>query len=165
MNNKHKIIFINTILAHKKLKGEAQVLSINGISFKRYIEVWKVKKDLEYYKEYSLGIITDSDANPNRIEEYKELADSRKNVYVGITDKYRRTFELELIHSNKSYLEKLFSKKDKELEDYMTESSNKTICALKLSESIFENQEENFIVPPYIDNVLKKVIGEKYDKF
>ena len=157
-------IFINTILAHKKLKGEAQVLSINGISFKRYIEVWKVKKDLEYYKEYSLGIITDSDANPNRIEEYKELADSKKNVYVGITDKYRRTFELELIHSNKSYLEKLFSKKDKELEDYMTESSNKTICALKLSESIFENQEENFIVPPYIDNVLKKVIGEKYDK-
>ena len=156
-------IFINTVLEKKNLKGSAQVISINGISFKRYIEVWKIKKEMEYYKDYSLGIITDSDDNIDRIKEYKALEDDSKKVYVGVTDISRRTFELELIYNNKLYLEKLFSKKDKELENYMTNSSNKTSCAIKLSKEILEN-EEKFIVPPYIENVLRKVIGDKYDK-
>ena len=98
--------------------------------------------------------------NSNRLNNSNKK-NIRKEIesYIRKTDTYKICLE-----EYKSYLEKLFSKKDKKLEDYMTESSNKTICALKLSESIFENQEENFIVPPYIDNVLKKVIGEKYDK-
>ena len=101
--------------------------------------------------------------NIDRIKEYKALEDDSKKVYVGVTDISRRTFELELIYNNKLYLEKLFSKKDKELENYMTNSSNKTSCAIKLSKEILEN-EEKFIVPPYIENVLRKVIGDKYDK-
>lgn len=155
-------IFINSILTRKKLKGQVQVLSINGISFKRYIEVWKAKKKLTYYNTYSLGIITDSDASQTRIDEYKALNEESKKVFIGITDITRRTFEVELIYSNKIYLENLFSKKDQALEDYMTESNNKTKCALILSDKII-NSDDEITVPPYIDDILKKVIGDCYD--
>lgn len=155
-------IFINSILTRKKLKGKVQVLSINGISFKRYIEVWKAKKELTYYNTYSLGIITDSDESQTRIDEYKALNEESKKVFIGITDITRRTFEVELIYSNKTYLENLFSKKDQALEDYMTQSNNKTKCALILSDKII-NSDDEITVPPYIDDILKKVIGDSYD--
>ena len=155
-------IFINSILTRKKLKGQVQVLSINGISFKRYIEVWKAKKELTYYNTYSLGIITDSDESQTRIDEYKALNEESKKVFIGITDITRRTFEVELIYSNKTYLENLFSKKDQALEDYMTQSNNKTKCALILSDKII-NSDDEITVPPYIDDILKKVIGDSYD--
>lgn len=155
-------IFINSILNRKELKGKVQILSINGISFKRYIEVWKAKKEISYYNTYSLGIITDSDGKLARIQEYNNLNDENKKIFIGITDVARKTFEIELIHSNKDYLESLFSRKDQDLEDYMTESNNKTSNALMLSDKII-NSDDEIVVPPYIDNVLRNVIGDSYD--
>ena len=44
----------------------------------------------------------------------------------------------------------------------MTESNNKTKCALILSDKIINSADE-ITVPPYIDDILKKVIGDSYD--
>lgn len=148
-------IFLNSIFEKYGLKRKVTVLSINGIAFKRYLEVWNERKKTSENNHEKILLITDSDGSEKRVQEYESLEDISKNIYVSITEKNNRTFELELIEYNKKTLEKLYNKSGDKLKEHMTNSNNKTKCALMLSQEILKSDKNHIVIPPYIKNKLK----------
>lgn len=129
--------FFSQINAGKMDNYLINCISINSLSFKRYIAVGKEL-------ENKIAIITDNDGDyeKNIKNKYESLENDKIRVFSEKDNKIT-TFEIALYQKNKEMLEKI-----KMNENYML--NNKTESAFKILCS-----DDNFVVPNYIKEALE----------
>jgi predicted ATP-dependent endonuclease of OLD family len=133
------------IITHEKeSKNDVNIISVNGISFKRYLDLAKLLK-------IKTAVIRDNDY------DYKKYCQDNYNDYINDyikifadNDPDRYTFEVNMYLDNKDTCDKLFSKNRKTLnpQEYMLK--NKTEAAYTL---LISNEEIN--VPNYIKKAIE----------
>ncbi|WP_370174492.1 ATP-dependent nuclease [Leeuwenhoekiella palythoae] len=129
------------------LENGRDVISVKGLSFKRFLEIAN-KLDLQ------ITVITDNDGDIAALEKkYKDFKGSKNIIISYDTDINYPTLEPQIVKiNNLDVLNKLYGKKFKSKEEaisWITSSSNKTECALKILES-----DGKILVPDYISEVL-----------
>lgn len=133
---------------HKNLpiEDEIDVITVRGLSFKRFLEIAKLLK-----KEVYVFTDNDGDYANNVVSKYATYSNTSFIHICYDQDNNYPTLEPQLVkHNQISVLNRVFGKTytdTSELIDYMTKSENKTDCAVK----IFETTED-IIIPPYIYN-------------
>ena len=127
----------------KKPLPEIQIISVNGLSFKRYLEIAKILK-------IRVAVITDNDGdfNSNCINKYSDFSnDSNIRIFYE-TDNSKSTFEKTIYSENKNVCDKIFGDRKNGVEAYML--SNKADCAYQLLVS-----SEEIVTPQYINKALE----------
>ena len=142
-------------IIHKKKPEECQVsiISVDGLSFKRYLEI------AETLKNKKVGVITDNDGNyqKNIVEKYQDYRTIPKIQIFSDNDNENNTFEVCIYNNNKEFIEerKLTSSNDK-LNFMLREKAE---FALRLLEEL-EGSDEEFEIPQYISEVIEWVISD-----
>ena len=138
--------FIDDILGKEKL-NETQIISVNGLSFKRYLEIADLLK-------IKTAVITDNDKNyaKNVTEKYKDYKDKLNIKIFAPTNNELYTFEKTIYDSNKDLCLKLFGKDESNIETYML--SNKTECAYTLLTAA-EGNTNTINIPDYIKEAIE----------
>ena len=155
-------------------KNGVEIVNMNGIAFKHFLPLFDEENDLNYKG----AILTDKDQkgninkkcsdNYNNLKKYEN-----KNLKIKGSNK---TFEYDLIISNNFdsriwdvYREehpKIFNidKNEKELFKLFDENHNinKSKCAINLF-NVLKNNNENIIIPKYIEDCFKFLKGEIND--
>lgn len=129
------------------IEDERDVITVRGLSFKRFLDIAKLLKKETY-------VVTDNDGDIEQLKnKYSEYV---KNNYITIcydNDTTCKTLEPQIAKNNSlAILNKILDKKytDKtKLIDYMI--NNKTEAALKIFES-----EEHIEIPKYIGDAIEK---------
>jgi len=128
------------------LQGGVEVISVNALAFKRFLEIAKALK-------ITTSVVTDNDGNVAAVkEEYAEYQGA-KDIQICFSENPElKTLEPHILHANgRKKLNKLFGKScstDAELLSYM--QRNKTECALKILEST-----EQIGIPEYIQRAIE----------
>lgn len=135
----------------KELKSSSVcVLSVDGTSFKRYL-------DIAIHLKIKTAVITDNDTNleQNVTENYSEYKAEHIQIFSD-TDNSRSTFEICVFNDNESICNQLFQTGRKTLTvlEYMLK--NKTEAAYKL----LENKEEELSCPNYIKDAFQWIIKD-----
>ena len=131
------------IIENKKMDDcDISVISINGLSFERYLEVAQ-KLNIK------VAVITDNDGDYNKnvkdkYEKYKELDNIK--IYAENNNDFR-TFEISLYNNNKKYLENNKVTSSKDLQKFML--NNKAENAYRILENL-KKTITDFVVPSYI---------------
>lgn len=126
------------------------VITVRGLSFKRFLEIAD-----KLSKEVIVVTDNDGDVQKNIKNKYgvKYLNHNTIKVCYSNDESYK-TLEPQLIHANgREYLNRIFNvecKTEEELIKYMTGSSKKTECAMKLFDS-----EETIKIPGYIEDAIQ----------
>jgi len=133
------------IIAHKKYSEcEVSIISVGGISFKRYIDIANILK-------IKTAIIRDNDKDyiNNCVDNYKDFCNDLVCVFAE-KDNSIYTFEISIYTNNKDLCDKLFSSPQRKLsiQDYMLK--NKAEAAF----AIMENNTE-LKVPEYIKEAVE----------
>ena len=142
-------------IIHKKKPEECQVsiISVDGLSFKRYLEI------AETFENKKVGVITDNDGNyqKNIVEKYQDYRTIPKIQIFSDNDNENNTFEVCIYNNNKEFIEerKLTSSNDK-LNFMLREKAE---FALRLLEEL-EGSDEEFEIPQYISEVIEWVISD-----
>jgi predicted ATP-dependent endonuclease of OLD family len=125
-------------------KRNVSIIAVNGISFKRYLDLAKLMKT-------KTAVIRDNDRDykKNCIDNYSDYKEDYIAIF-GDNDPMRYTFEVCLYLDNKSICDELFSKNRKTLspQDYMLK--NKTEAAYTLMAS-----DTEITVPEYIKKAIE----------
>ena len=146
--------FFEILTKHRPYEEGISIISCNGRSFKRYLEVAKKlnKKSV---------VITDNDSelknNSNFVsvsENYENYINNICNVYTD-SDSKNYTFEVSIYNNNSQLLESEFKNKHMTngLLSYML--SNKTDSALKLLTFLDTDKKYSFNIPNYIEEAIK----------
>ena len=130
------------------IEDEIDVITVRGLSFKRFLEIAVLLKKEVY-------VFTDNDGDYGR-KVVSKYADYSGKSFIHICfdpDNNYPTLEPQLVKYNKlTVLNNILGKTytdPSELIDYMTKSTNKTDCAMKIFDT-----DEDIIIPPYIyDNI------------
>lgn len=125
------------------------VITVRGLSFKRFLEIADILQK-------HVAVITDNDGNveQNITNKYSDYLNHQTIKICYSDDESSKTLEPQLVAVNElqilnNILEKEFSTKE-ELVKYMTTSSNKNDCAMR----IFDTQVE-IIIPEYINEAIE----------
>ena len=130
-------MFLASIGANPEEKN-VHIISVGGITFKRYLDVAKFIKT-------KVAVITDNDGNPtenceHRYSDYKTL----ENVKVFYSkDKGVKNFEEAIHRKNKKACDSITDKPSEEILDYM--HKNKTESAYRLANSGISISTPNYI--------------------
>jgi predicted ATP-dependent endonuclease of OLD family len=132
------------ITHEKESENEVTIISVDGISFKRYLDIAKILS-------IKTAVIRDNDKDytKNCIDNYKEYINDIIQVFAD-NDVKRYTFEISIYLDNKEICDKLFSSERIKLSahDYMLK--NKTEAAFALLEN-----SDVLIVPDYIKKAIE----------
>lgn len=124
---------------------KVNIISVNGLSFERYLEV---AKELNI----KVAVITDNDKDydNNIVTKYSKYRDnSNINIYSD-NDNSRYTFEVCIYNDNKDYIKNI-TKSDDKLKFMLNNKSESAYRILQL----LENNTDKFVVPKYIEDALK----------
>ena len=120
--------------------SDVHVLSVDGTSFKRYLEIAKILN-------IKTAVVRDNDGDyqSNCVDNYADYVSDNIKVFSD-EDTNRNTFEACLYQDNKEFCDGLFAEGRKTLtvEEYMLK--NKTEAAF----NILVNIDDEFIVPDYM---------------
>lgn len=126
-------------------QSEIHILSVDGTSFKRYLDIAKQLK-------IKTAVIRDNDGNfqTKCVDHFSEYQDAFIKVFSD-TDNQRSTFEICVYQDNKSVCDELFSagRKTLSVQDYML--SNKADVAFEL----LDKKSTVLNVPKYIEDAIK----------
>ena len=146
--------FFEILSGHKPFEEGISIISCNGKSFKRYLEVAKKLNK-------KVVVITDNDSdlrhNQNYVsvsENYRDYISDFCKVYCDLIEQ-NYTFELSIYNNNSELLESRFKNNHmtKGLLSYML--NNKAEFALKLLVLLKEDNGTNFQIPNYIKEAVK----------
>lgn len=128
-------------------QDDVLVISVNGLSFKRYLEVAK-----ELGKK--VAVITDNDGNyqKNIIEKYQEYENYEKIKIFSDNNDDVRTFEISLFQQNKDWIESKRITCSPDVQVWML--NNKSENAIRVLENL-EDDTNGFRVPDYIRRALE----------
>ncbi len=134
--------FISDLLEADKV-NDIQIISVNGISFKRYLEVANLL-------QIRTVVITDNDGDyeKNCNKKYRDYNNIKYIKIFAPTDNSLSTFEKAIYAANKELCLTLFGKGEDCTLTYML--SNKTECAYKLLKD-----EGVIVIPEYIKEAIK----------
>ena len=142
-------------MIHKKKPEECQVsiISVDGLSFKRYLEIAKA------FKNKKVGVITDNDEDyqKNIVEKYQDYSTHSTIKIFSDNNNENYTFEVCIFENNKEFLDGTQLTSSKDILNYMLRE--KAEFALRLLEKLEENHEE-FEIPQYIREVIEWVIKD-----
>lgn len=127
------------------------VISVNGLSFKRYLEVAK-----ELGKKVAVITDNDGDHQKNVLEKYKEYKDCEEIEIFSEDDNNIRTFEVSLFKQNQNWIESKRITRPSDIQDWML--NNKSESAIKILEKL-EDSTGDFQVPDYIRRALEWIKG------
>lgn len=123
---------------------DVHVISVDGTSFKRYLDIAK-------HLKIKTAVIRDNDGNyqKNCVDNYRDYASSNIKVFAE-TDASINTFEISFYKSNMVICDSLFkeSRRSLSVQDYML--SNKTDAAF----SILDKKSSEITVPQYIKDAV-----------
>ncbi len=136
--------FYNDISNGKTANTDIHIIAVNGVGFKRYIEIAKLLN-------IKTAIIKDNDGDhkKNCIDLYKDYTNKYIRIFYDIDDDKIKTFEDAIYNENANLCKSLFKKADNTLE-FMKKSQNKAECAFRLLDS-----DENITIPEYIKEAIK----------
>lgn len=142
-------------MIHKKKPEEYQVsiISVDGLSFKRYLEIAKA------FENKKVGVITDNDEDyqKNIVEKYQDYSTHSTIKIFSDNNNENYTFEVCIFENNKEFLDGTQLTSSKDILNYMLRE--KAEFALRLLEKLEENHEE-FEIPQYIREVIEWVIKD-----
>lgn len=142
-------------MIHKKKPEECQVsiISVDGLSFKRYLEIAKA------FENKKVGVITDNDEDyqKNIVEKYQDYSTHSTIKIFSDNNNENYTFEVCIFENNKEFLDGTQLTSSKDILNYMLRE--KAEFALRLLEKLEENHEE-FEIPQYIREVIEWVIKD-----
>lgn len=145
-------------MIHKKKPEDCQVsiISVDGLSFKRYLEI------AETFENKKVGVITDNDRNyqKNIVEKYQDYRTIPKIQIFSDNDNENNTFEVCIYNNNKEFIEerKLTSSNDK-LNFMLREKAEFALRLLEKLEEL-EESDERFEIPQYIREGIEWVIKD-----
>ena len=127
--------FYKAIIGREPEQDGVHVINVQGLSFKRYLEVAQSTCS-------KVAVVTDNDGDSekNCAEKYVEYSNNKNLEIFYSKNNTERTFEIALYECNKPLCDKLFGS---DAQKYML--NNKTEAAFTLL-----NQSENICVPQYI---------------
>lgn len=139
-------------------KDGISIISCNGISYKRYIEIANSLKK-------KVAILTDNDTNQSKIDKIENFNKENTNVKIFTdSDKNEWTWEVCLYHKNKNIFDNII-KVDND-SNYLIKNginpetkvlgwmlNNKTECAYQ----ILNDTENTYAIPDYIKKAIKWV--------
>lgn len=148
-------------MIHKKKPEDCQVsiISVDGLSFKRYLEI------AETFENKKVGVITDNDRNyqKNIVEKYQDYRTIPKIQIFSDNDNENNTFEVCIYNNNKEFIEerKLTSSNDK-LNFMLREKAEFALRLLEKLEELeeLEESDERFEIPQYIREGIEWVIKD-----
>jgi recF/recN/SMC N domain protein len=128
-------------------QDEIMVVSVSGLSFKRYLNVAK-----ELNKK--VVVITDNDGNyqKNVVERYQEYEDCKEIKVLSQEDSNMYTFEVSLFNQNQDWIKSKRITKSPNIQDWML--NNKSESAIRILEKL-EDNTDGFKVPDYIRQAVK----------
>lgn len=142
-------------MIHKKKPEECQVsiISVDGLSFKRYLEIAKA------FENKKVGVITDNDEDyqKNIVEKYQDYSTHSTIKIFSDNNNENYTFEVCIFENNKEFLDGTQLTSSKDILNYMLRE--KAEFALRLLGKLEENHEE-FEIPQYIREVIEWVIKD-----
>ena len=122
---------------------DVHIISVDGISFKRYLEISNILN-------IKTAVIRDNDGNRDEIMNSFSEYENNKKVEIFIdSDNKMTTFEVGLYENNKEICKELFNPKKLTIQQYML--NNKTECAFRL----LENQIKPLIISNYIKEAIE----------
>lgn len=132
--------FYQEMTDHKPEEDSVNILTVYGLSFKRYLDIAKLLKN-------KIAVITDNDGNHqvNCIDKYSDYSGEGNIKIFYDTDDTKTTFEIVLQNDNKKLCSNMFGN---DAEKYMLK--NKTESAYRLL-----NQDETIVVPKYIKEAIE----------
>lgn len=142
--------FYEIEVGNKAYIDNVQIISVDGLSFKRYLEISKK------FHNKKVVVITDNDGNyhDNIIDRYYEY-DLNQNIQVySDEDDDNYTFEVCLYNLNNDFLRENNLTKSSDLQGFML--SNKSESALRIL-NILNYSSDGFIIPEYIKNAISWV--------
>lgn len=130
------------------IEDEIDVITVRGLAFKRFLDIAVLLG-----KEVSVFTDNDKDYAANVTAKYATYASNANIAICADTDNTHPTLEPQLVkHNDLATLNRILGRTEATKADlitYMTKSSNKTECAMKLFDT-----DEDFTIPPYIyDNI------------
>ena len=130
-------------------KDGIHIISVGGLSFKRYLELAKILN-------IKVAVIRDNDGDiqKNCIENYADYSGSNINIFSD-QDNLRTTFEICIYNDNKSFCDKLFTTSRIKLPplDYMLKS--KAEAAFRIIDSLDKNPLIRITTPKYIKQAIE----------
>lgn len=137
--------FFKNVAGSELENSDVHVLSVDGTSFKRYLEIAKILK-------IKTAVVRDNDGDyqSNCVDNYTDYVNDTIKVFSD-QDADRNTFEFCLYQDNTEFCEGLFAagRRTLTVEDYMLK--NKTEAAF----NILDNINNNFIVPQYMKDAIE----------
>ncbi|RZK26895.1 MAG: ATP-dependent endonuclease [Flavobacterium sp.] len=137
--------FFKNCSASKLKDTDVHVISVDGTSFKRYLEIAKILK-------IRTAVIRDNDGNyiQNCIENFKDYINDDIQVFYE-TDNKQSTFEVAVYEQNKQICDELFGPHRRTLTvlDFMIK--NKADCSFRL----LTEKDADIQTPEYISNAVK----------
>lgn len=143
---------------YKKIKGnlpeknDVYIISVGGLSFKRYLEISKIL-------EIKTAVITDNDTNYNKniLLKYKDYHDLENIKIYSDEDESLSTFEICLYSKNRDILDTLIKTSNKIKDVQINMLNNKSSTALKILNSLNSDTTFNnsFVIPQYIQDAIE----------
>lgn len=142
--------FCRRVLNHSLFEQGIDVISVDGKSFKRYLEIAKVLK-------MRVAVITDNDGNydENITAAYQGYMDNEfDNIKIySELDNERYTFEVAIYRDNQTACDELFKDTRRTLSILKYMLANKAEAAFKL----LTEKSDTIVTPQYIKNALEWV--------
>lgn len=123
-------------------QDDVLIISVNGLSFKRYLEVAK-----ELGKKVAVITDNDGDYQKNVLEKYQEYEDYGEIEIFSEDDNNIRTFEVSLFKQNQNWIGSKRITRSSDIQEWML--NNKSESAIRILEKLEDNIED-FQVPDYI---------------
>lgn len=143
-------VFCRRVLNHSLSEQGIDVISVDGKSFKRYLEIAKVLK-------MRVAVITDNDGNydENITAAYQGYMDNEfDNIKIySELDNERYTFEVAIYRDNQTACDELFESGRRTLSILNYMLANKAEAAFKL----LTEKSDTIVTPQYIKNALEWV--------
>ncbi|WP_347103808.1 ATP-dependent nuclease [Streptococcus anginosus] len=147
--------FFEMIHSKKPEDLNVSIISVDGLSFERYLEI------AACFVDKKVVVITDNDSDyaGNVQSKYSSYQQFQNIKISSDLDKDNRTFEICIYNSNQDLLDSSGLTKSKDLLGYMLRE--KAEFALRLLEQMeTDNISEEFIIPDYIKEAIEWIIKD-----
>ncbi|KIC78155.1 ATP-dependent nuclease [Streptococcus constellatus] len=147
--------FFEMIHSKKPEDLNVSIISVDGLSFERYLEI------AACFVDKKVVVITDNDSDyaGNVQSKYSSYQQFQNIKVFSDLDNDNRTFEICIYNNNKDLLDSSSLTKSKDLPGYMLRE--KAEFALRLLEQLeTDNISEKFIIPNYIKEAIEWIIKD-----
>lgn len=144
--------FFEMMCGDKPENCDISIISVDGLSFKRYLEIVK------NFSNKKVAVITDNDGDYDaKITEKYRQYDQFNNIQIfSDTDNHNRTFEICIYHNNKELIDSIKIVNSSDIQGYMLRE--KAEFSLRLLEKLETTSlVDNLEIPEYIKGAIKWV--------